>query len=179
MYEPKQKLNRQNSEVKLSLEKMEPFVYGMIIFKKFGNSLSKVFDPSKSLEFPPESCGYAVRTVILNNGMLEFRKERKVELKIKASELKSVLISPQIKKLINQYKKNVSTRPNSNTLLSKQKRDESTQFVQFKLIIESESIDLIAHNYMAFISFNDSVEELVKYKDNKSLEEFLSLLSRN
>lgn len=147
----------------------------MPIYKKHGSSLNKIFDVSKAKENPPESCGYAQRTIYLNDNYIEFKKDRKVEYKVKVSDLKSILLAPQTKKMIAKYKKNISTNPNSNQLISKQKQDEINEFVQFKLILENESLDLIAHNFIAFISFNDSVEELVKYKKQKSLEDILEL----
>lgn len=150
----------------------------MTIMKRFASNLSKTFDPSKAKENPPESCGYAQRVVQLNDFHIEFKKERKVESKVKLLNLNSILITPQMKKLITQYKKNVSSIPNSNMLISKQKNDELNEYVQFKLITTNDSIDLIAHNYMAFISFNDAVEELIKLKKNKTLDDFIYLASK-
>lgn len=148
----------------------------MNIYKKHAPNVKKQFDPIKSKENPPETCGYAFRGVYLNNGYIEFKKDKKVESKVKVLDLKSILLTPQMKKLITQYKKNVSTRPNSSLLIdTKSKLEENKEYVMFKLILENDSIDLIAHNYIAFICFNDGIEELISYKKSKTLEEFLEL----
>lgn len=176
LYEHKIKLNSQSSEFKLIYEKIQPFLLGMSIYKRFSSNLSKQFDPQSSKQNPPESCGYAQRLVQLNGNQLEFKKERKVEMKISVYDLKSILLTPVMKKMIAFYKSNVSTRPNSTMLISKVRLDEGNEYVQFKLITSNDSVDLIAHNYMAFISFNDAVEKIIELKKNKQIDDFLYLL---
>lgn len=94
-------------------------------------------------------------------------------MKIDLKDLCKILITPQTRQAINKYKKGISTRPNSSLLISKQKTDEEKEYVNFQLVLEKNCIDLIAHNYMTFISFSDCIEEFIKFKKNKSINEFL------
>lgn len=172
------KLDPTSEEYKLIMEKIHPFISGMVILRRFSSNLTKSFDPMKAKENPPESCGYTKRFVQINGQFIEFKRDRKVESKVKLADLNSILLAPQMKKVIVQYKKNVSTRPNSSLLISRQKQDEVSEYVQFNLITATDSIDLIAHNYMAFISFNDAIEELLKLKKNKLLDDFIYLSNK-
>ena len=114
-----------------------------------------------------------MRSFHLNGSILEIKKDKKVESKINVNDLNQILITPQVNKIIQKYKKNISTRPNSLSLITKQKSEENNEFVNFQLVLEKDSFDLLAHNYMTFISFSEGIEELCKYKKNKSLNEFL------
>ena len=167
LYEHK-KLLQQNSELKLGIDKVRPFVNGLNVYKKLSKG-KKNFDIALAKDISPQSCGYAIRTFHLNGNILEIKKDKKIETKINVGDLNQILITPQVTKIIQKYKKNISTKPNSLSLITSQKSEENNEFVNFQLILEKDSIDLLAHNYMTFISFSEGIEELCKYKKNKIL----------
>lgn len=171
LYEHK-KLLPLTPELQIAIDRVKPFITGLNIYKKLGNS-KRTFDPKNAFEAPPESCGYSIRFFQLAGNSIEIRKEKKVEMKVPLVELNKILITPQTRLAITKYKKSISTRPNTNLLVSKQKSEESNEYVNFQLVLEKTCLDLIAHNYMAYISFADGIEEFVKYKNNKTINEFL------
>ena len=171
LYEHK-KLLPQNSDLRIAVDKVKPFILGLSLFKKIGNS-TKNFNPKNAVEFPPENCGFKLRYFQLTGNCIEVRKDKKVEMRIAVSELNKILINPQLKHAITKYKENISTRPNSHLLINKQKSEEANEFVCFQLVLEKSCLDLIANNYMTYISFADGIEELLRYKKNKSINEFL------
>ena len=144
----------------------------MNIYKKLGNN-KKVFELARAEEIPPESCGYLPRFFQLSGNQIEIRKDKMIEMKIKVDELNQILITPLTRQAIQKYKKNVSKKPNSINLISKQRSTENLEYVNFQLVLENTMLDLIAHNYMTFISFSEGIDELLKYKKNKSINEFL------
>lgn len=144
----------------------------MNLYKKLGSG-KRYFDPSKANENPPESCGYSLRFFQLVGNCIEVRINKKVEMKININDLNQILIPPQTRKFIAKYKRDVTTKPNSGNLISTVKSNEINEYVNFQLVLEKTSIDLIAHNYMAYISFADGIEAFLRYKKNKTVNEFL------
>lgn len=165
-------LLQQNSELKLGIEKIKPFMTGMNLYKKLGTS-TKSFDISNALINPPEKCGYSLRTFQLVGNYIEMRKDKKVEVKIKIEDLRKIQINPAAKKAIHAYKSNVSSIPNSENLINKQKKDQVNEYVNFQLVCENLCLDLIAHSYISYISFYEGINEFLKYQKMKAINEFL------
>ena len=57
------------------------------------------------------------------------------------------------------------------------KKDSIDEYVVFQLILFSSSIDLVAKNYIQFLTFQEAIEELVKQRSAKGgLDDFLAYL---
>lgn len=137
--------------------------FGINLYKKFNkNSLTtKVFDPSKSTEYPPESCGYALRNFKLNHIelLMEIKntKSKHIENKIPLLSIKGILLSSSAKNILKNYKNN-----NKDTL----KIASNNELIPFNLLIEEGMLDLIAPNYQNFVGFQKAIEELLSRKKN-------------
>ena len=129
------------------------------------NSLSqKVFDPIKSLEFPPENCGYALRNFKLNHleFLLEIKntKSKHVENKISLYSIKGILLSNSAKNFLKNFKNN------SNNKDSVKIGNYNNDLIPFNLLYEEGMIDLIAPNYQNFLGFQKAIEELCSKRKN-------------
>ena len=125
---------------------------------------SKIFDPKNAKEFPPESCGYALRLFKINSQeeTLEVKniKNKHCEMKINLQSIKGILLSNMAKNIIKN-RKNTSMKPNIdlNMLIN-------TDYIPFSLTLDEGSLDLISPSYNLFISIESAIEEIIKNKRN-------------
>jgi hypothetical protein len=128
--------------------------------------LTRGFDPEKAKEFPPESCGFAVRLFKLNKEeeTIEIRnpKNKHLEQKINLRDVKSLLLTNYSKNL-TKNRKNMSMKPNMdlNKILNK-------DYLTFTLILSEGSLDLISSNYNIFVTFESAIEAIINNKKNIS-----------
>jgi hypothetical protein len=142
----------------------------LAIYKKFNqNSLisSKLFDPYKSQENPPENCGYALRIFKLNTSdlLLEIKhnKSKHIENKINLSSIKGILLGNTAKGIIKSH--------NQNNLKHSQemiKKNYAIENIPFSLLVDDGMLDLVSPSYNSFLAFQKGIEEICLRKKNYS-----------
>jgi hypothetical protein len=144
---------------------------GINIYKRL-NNLTRGFDPEKAKEFPPESCGFAVRLFKLNKDeeAIEIRnpKNKHLEQKIHVKDVKSILLTNYSKNLIKN-RKNMSMKPNIdiNKILNK-------DYLTFSLVLTEGSLDLISSNYNIFVTFESAIDAIITSR--KNINEIIKLV---
>ncbi len=155
--------------------KVRPLFLGLTIYKKFNqNSLmtGKIFDPNKSKENPPESCGYAIRIFKLNttDNILEIKnnKSKHIENKINLISIKGILLSNTAKVILKAH--NFGNNPyigNTNVKQSNEiNKKNLIENVPFSLLVDDGMLDLISPSFNDFIAFRKAIEELCNKKKN-------------
>ena len=126
-------------------------------------SSSKNFEPKHAKEHPPENCGYALRlfSINLEEEIIEIKDMKKhIETRINLKDVKRVLLGAEAKKLVQKLR-DITLKPN--TIMN---HIFNQDFIQFSLIVEHKSFELIAQNYQIFSCFSHAVEEIAKNKKN-------------
>jgi len=129
---------------------------------------SKIFDPYKSQENPPENCGYALRIFKLNtiDLILEIKhnKTKHIENKLNLNSIKGLLISNTAKAIIKAHS-NINLKQNQES----QKKNANIENIPFSLLVDDGMLDLISPSFNVFLAFQKSIEELCHKKKNYSL----------
>jgi len=143
---------------------------GLAIYKKFNqNSLktSKLYDPYKSQENPPESCGYALRVFKLNTNdlLLEIKhhKTKHIENKINISSIKGILLSNTAKMILKAH----STNSIKQTL-EIIKKNSLIENIPFSLLVDDGMLDLVSPSFNVFLAFQKAIEEICHKKKHFS-----------
>jgi len=128
---------------------------------------SKIFDPYKSQEVPPESCGYALRIFKLNTNdlLLEIKhnKSKHIENKINLNSIKGILLSNTAKAFVKSYYAN-SLR-NSQEII---KQNSLIENIPFSLLVDDGMLDLVSSSCNAFLAFLKAIEEICHKKKSYS-----------
>lgn len=136
---------------------------------------SKLFDPYKSQENPPENCGYALRIFKLNTleNILEIKhnKSKHIENKINLVSIKGLLLSNSAKAIIKAHN-NSNNINNSNNVIRKSneinKKIGYIETIPFSLLVDDGMLDLISPSFNVFFAFQKAIEELCHKKKNYS-----------
>jgi hypothetical protein len=128
---------------------------------------SKIFDPYKSQEIPPENCGYALRIFKLNTNdlLLEIKhnKSKHIENKINLKSIKGILLSNTAKAFVKSY--NVNSLRNSQEII---KQNSLIENIPFSLLVDDGMLDLVSSSCNAFLAFQKAIEEICNKKKSYS-----------
>jgi len=86
--------------------------------------------------------------------------KKHIETRINLKDVKRVLLGAEAKKLVQKLR-DITLKPN--TIMN---HIFNQDFIQFSLIVEHKSFELIAQNYQIFSCFSHAVEEIAKNKKN-------------
>jgi len=128
---------------------------------------SKLFDPYKSQENPPENCGYALRIFKLNihDLLLEIKhnKTKHIENKINLSSIKGILLGNTAKAIIKSHNPN-SIKNNQEII----KKNSLVENIPFSLLVDDGMLDLVSPSFNSFLALQKSIEEICQKKKNYS-----------
>ena len=128
---------------------------------------SRIFDPQKSHENPPENCGYAMRIFKLNTNdlLLEIKhfKTKHIENKISLSSIKGILLSNTAKAMLKSH--NNSLKQSLEII----KNNSLVENIPFSLLVDDGMLDLVSPSFSAFLTFQKAIEEICHKKKNYSL----------
>jgi hypothetical protein len=128
---------------------------------------SKIFDPHKSQENPPENCGYALRIFKLNTSdlLLEIKntKTKHIENKINLNSIKGILLSNTAKAILKSHN-NYSLKQSVEII----KKNYLIENIPFSLLVDEGMLDLVSPSFNAFLSFQKAIEEICHKKRNYS-----------